>query len=170
MYDSAYIRLLLLQHRSAPVDGFGWLEVEHSAAYLSAVRTIEPPRRELCAVPDPSIRGGYNYAPIYIEGVATIYPDTLHVQLDPLFEAQLNPTEQNRGHMARVPAPTLASQHTLEINSEVHTQNPTGRRATRVRPISRNPHHYTTSALAVLVALGAIGYILYYLITKTEVL
>ncbi len=43
-----------------------------------------------------------------------------------------------------------------------------GRRGPKVLPRERNPHNYTVSFLAVLIALGALGYVCYYVWTYTD--
>lgn len=161
MIDSAQIQMLLLQRRAAPIEGFGWIEVDHHPAYLLAPQQIEPPHRTLRVTADPYATQ-YYYQPIVIDGVGIIYPESLSIEIDPTFESLLNPVEHHRGHLARVPAPVVTPR-SLEIDHSIHQPEPRAQRRIRVRPVSRNPHNYTTSVVAVLVVLAAVGYILYYL-------
>lgn len=99
------------------------------------------------------------------DGAAEFYaaPELLEL-LNPLPAEPLVVPSAGRRHSRPQPIPESHPRGTG--NRGRRAVSTSGRR--RVRPKGRNPHNYTVSFLAIGVALGALGYLCYYLWAHTD--
>lgn len=116
---------------------------------------------------------GLGEGSMLVEGIGTVaYPDGVYdggavFFPDPGLLELLNPLP---AESLVIPSParrTAPAAGTLPANTGRQGQ----RRAPRVKPPKgKNPHNYTVSFVAVLVALAALGYLCYYLWAHTDIL